>query len=140
MWETWADLVYPDCQDILDLLECNRDYYQSQIPFSPSLTEESKEQNEPNGSDTKPIKDSAADITITTSHTPSSDHNRFQFNLVLDEDAQNENVEDNETQPLQCDSSSSDSGVPSLKQQHIHFTYNMHEDIAEEASLDDTKV
>jgi len=31
LWETWADLVYPDCQDILDTLEDNRSWYQSQI-------------------------------------------------------------------------------------------------------------
>jgi hypothetical protein len=32
LWETWAELVYPDCQDILDALEENRDWYQSLIP------------------------------------------------------------------------------------------------------------
>ena len=36
LWETWADLVHPDAQDILDTLEENRDWYQSQIPVSPS--------------------------------------------------------------------------------------------------------
>ncbi|KAL9879867.1 phosphodiesterase dunce isoform 4-T4 [Glossina fuscipes fuscipes] len=42
LWETWADLVHPDAQDILDTLEENRDYYQSMIPPSPppSATEE----------------------------------------------------------------------------------------------------
>ncbi|KAL1116753.1 hypothetical protein AAG570_005225 [Ranatra chinensis] len=29
LWETWADLVHPDAQDILDTLEHNRDWYQS---------------------------------------------------------------------------------------------------------------
>ncbi|XP_039628619.1 cAMP-specific 3',5'-cyclic phosphodiesterase 4B isoform X3 [Polypterus senegalus] len=36
LWETWADLVHPDAQDILDALEDNRDWYQSMIPQSPS--------------------------------------------------------------------------------------------------------
>ena len=36
LWETWADLVYPDAQHILDTLEDNRDWYQSMIPLSPS--------------------------------------------------------------------------------------------------------
>lgn len=36
LWETWADLVHPDAQDILDALEDNRDWYSSQIPVSPS--------------------------------------------------------------------------------------------------------
>ena len=38
LWETWADLVHPDAQDILDALEENRDWYQSQIPASPTLS------------------------------------------------------------------------------------------------------
>uniref|UniRef100_A0A4W5LT72 Phosphodiesterase n=1 Tax=Hucho hucho TaxID=62062 RepID=A0A4W5LT72_9TELE len=36
LWETWADLVHPDAQDILDTLEDNREWYQSIIPQSPS--------------------------------------------------------------------------------------------------------
>uniref|UniRef100_A0A8C5I3S7 Phosphodiesterase n=1 Tax=Gouania willdenowi TaxID=441366 RepID=A0A8C5I3S7_GOUWI len=36
LWETWADLVHPDAQEILDTLEDNRDWYQSMIPRSPS--------------------------------------------------------------------------------------------------------
>ena len=40
-------LVQPDAQDILDALEENRDWYQSQIPVSPSpSTQELKEEEE----------------------------------------------------------------------------------------------
>jgi len=47
LWETWADLVHPDAQDILDALEDNRDWYQSQIPVSPSSSENDlKEEDE----------------------------------------------------------------------------------------------
>jgi len=47
LWETWADLVHPDAQDILDALEDNRDWYQSQIPVSPSTSShELKEEDE----------------------------------------------------------------------------------------------
>ncbi|XP_028569499.2 3',5'-cyclic-AMP phosphodiesterase 4C-like isoform X2 [Podarcis muralis] len=35
LWETWADLVHPDAQEILDTLEDNREWYQSMIPHSP---------------------------------------------------------------------------------------------------------
>ena len=35
LWETWADLLQPDCQDILDTLEDNRNWYQNMIPNSP---------------------------------------------------------------------------------------------------------
>lgn len=32
LWETWADLVYPDAQAMLDQLEENREWYNSRIP------------------------------------------------------------------------------------------------------------
>uniref|UniRef100_A0A8D2IWN4 Phosphodiesterase n=1 Tax=Varanus komodoensis TaxID=61221 RepID=A0A8D2IWN4_VARKO len=35
LWETWADLVHPDAQEILDNLEDNRQWYKSMIPRSP---------------------------------------------------------------------------------------------------------
>merc|ERR1711953_1378785 len=38
LWETWADLVHPDAQDILNTLEDNRDWYHSQIPLSRSTS------------------------------------------------------------------------------------------------------
>ncbi|XP_029158741.1 cAMP-specific 3',5'-cyclic phosphodiesterase-like isoform X2 [Nylanderia fulva] len=53
LWETWADLVHPDAQEILDTLEENRDWYQSMIPPSPpsddtqqSATNESQQQQD----------------------------------------------------------------------------------------------
>ncbi|XP_039533578.1 cAMP-specific 3',5'-cyclic phosphodiesterase 4D isoform X2 [Pimephales promelas] len=42
LWETWADLVHPDAQEILDTLEDNREWYQSMIPHSPTSTPEEK--------------------------------------------------------------------------------------------------
>uniref|UniRef100_A0A8V5GXQ0 Uncharacterized protein n=1 Tax=Melopsittacus undulatus TaxID=13146 RepID=A0A8V5GXQ0_MELUD len=36
LWETWADLVHPDAQELLDTLEDNREWYHSMIPRSPS--------------------------------------------------------------------------------------------------------
>ena len=58
LWETWADLVYPDAQEILDQVEENRDFYQSMIPISPSTS----------FSNTKPAED----------RTPES---KFQFDI-----------------------------------------------------------
>ncbi|XP_061093408.1 cAMP-specific 3',5'-cyclic phosphodiesterase 4D-like isoform X2 [Conger conger] len=43
LWETWADLVHPDAQEILDTLEDNREWYQSMIPHSPSPTPEDRD-------------------------------------------------------------------------------------------------
>uniref|UniRef100_A0A671P5K9 Phosphodiesterase n=1 Tax=Sinocyclocheilus anshuiensis TaxID=1608454 RepID=A0A671P5K9_9TELE len=42
LWETWADLVHPDAQEILDTLEDNREWYQSLIPHSPTSTPKDK--------------------------------------------------------------------------------------------------
>ncbi|XP_033823653.1 cAMP-specific 3',5'-cyclic phosphodiesterase 4C-like [Periophthalmus magnuspinnatus] len=36
LWETWADLVHPDAQELLDTLEENRDWYLNTMPQSPS--------------------------------------------------------------------------------------------------------
>ena len=44
LWETWADLVHPDAQDILDTLEENRDWYQSMIPPSPPSDDQQQQQ------------------------------------------------------------------------------------------------
>ena len=30
LWETWGELIYPDAQEILDTLEENRNWYNSQ--------------------------------------------------------------------------------------------------------------
>ncbi|XP_053438303.1 cAMP-specific 3',5'-cyclic phosphodiesterase 4C isoform X3 [Nycticebus coucang] len=57
LWETWADLVHPDAQDLLDTLEDNREWYQSKIPRSP------------------------LDLTIPERGAP----DRFQFELTLEE-------------------------------------------------------
>ncbi|XP_070990410.1 3',5'-cyclic-AMP phosphodiesterase 4D-like [Oncorhynchus clarkii lewisi] len=38
LWETWADLVHPDAQDILETLEDNREWYKSTIAQSPLPT------------------------------------------------------------------------------------------------------
>lgn len=64
LWETWADLVHPDAQEILDTLEDNRDWYYSAMRQSPSPPPE----EEPEGPD----------------HPTPPD--KFQFELTLDEE------------------------------------------------------
>nr|XP_023501200.1 cAMP-specific 3',5'-cyclic phosphodiesterase 4A isoform X3 [Equus caballus] len=68
LWETWADLVHPDAQDILDTLEDNRDWYYSAIRQSPS-----------------PPPDEEA---RGPGHPPPPD--KFQFELTLEEDVEEE--------------------------------------------------
>ena len=49
LWETWADLVYPDASAILETLEQNRDWYQARLsPPSSSL-------NNPNTPHSSPL-------------------------------------------------------------------------------------
>ncbi|XP_072704641.1 3',5'-cyclic-AMP phosphodiesterase 4A isoform X2 [Ciconia boyciana] len=36
LWETWADLVHPDAQELLEALEQNRGWYRRRVPRSPS--------------------------------------------------------------------------------------------------------
>ncbi|XP_056232000.1 cAMP-specific 3',5'-cyclic phosphodiesterase 4D isoform X3 [Seriola aureovittata] len=76
LWETWADLVHPDAQDILDTLEDNREWYQSTIPQSPS-----------------PALDEAEDGT----RPPGGD--KFQFELTLEEDGESDTEKDSGSQP-----------------------------------------
>uniref|UniRef100_F7AP89 Phosphodiesterase n=1 Tax=Ciona intestinalis TaxID=7719 RepID=F7AP89_CIOIN len=58
--ETWADLVNPYAQDIINQLASNREYYASRLPNLPS-----------------PNETSDCDVT----------NNRFQFQISLDEDS-----------------------------------------------------
>lgn len=71
LWETWADLVHPDAQDILDTLEDNRDWYHSAIRQSPSptLEEEPGELGDPGPPD------------------------KFQFELTLEEEEEEDSLE-----------------------------------------------
>jgi cAMP-specific phosphodiesterase 4 len=55
LWETWADLVYPDASSILETLEQNRDWYQARLS-SPS---------------TGNLSNSPTNINISSSHQDS---------------------------------------------------------------------
>ncbi|XP_042158584.1 cAMP-specific 3',5'-cyclic phosphodiesterase 4D-like isoform X6 [Oncorhynchus tshawytscha] len=87
LWETWADLVHPDAQDILDTLEDNREWYQSIIPQSPS-----------------PAPDEADD---GSGRTPGGD--KFQFELTLEEDGESDTEKDSGSQPEEDEENSCNS-------------------------------
>ncbi|XP_042234466.1 cAMP-specific 3',5'-cyclic phosphodiesterase 4C-like isoform X4 [Homarus americanus] len=55
LWETWADLVHPDAQDILDTLEHNRDWYQRMIPISPSSSSNDLKEEEYQGDNSQDV-------------------------------------------------------------------------------------
>lgn len=53
LFETWAELVYPDAQEILDQLEDNRQWYLSRIPdegTQPAVENDSKSNQLPSSS------------------------------------------------------------------------------------------
>ncbi|XP_044854383.1 cAMP-specific 3',5'-cyclic phosphodiesterase 4C isoform X3 [Mauremys mutica] len=84
LWETWADLVHPDAQEILDTLEDNREWYQSMIPHSPSPPEQQD-----------PEKGGAGE--------------KFQFQLTLEEEGESDTEPEEAESPLEEDNSGSDS-------------------------------
>ncbi|XP_024134276.1 cAMP-specific 3',5'-cyclic phosphodiesterase 4D isoform X3 [Oryzias melastigma] len=114
LWETWADLVHPDAQDILETLEDNREWYQSMIPRSPSPTSPEEHHNEGRPSD-------GAVGTGGPAHLGGGG-DKFQFELTLEEEEEEEEEEEVDSDlesPLEEESQTSrdrhlDSSSPSL--------------------------
>ncbi|XP_020511169.2 3',5'-cyclic-AMP phosphodiesterase 4C isoform X1 [Labrus bergylta] len=113
LWETWADLVHPDAQDILDTLEDNREWYQSMIPHSPSPSSPDELQ-----AGLGPGGDSALGAGGTLPSGGTGD--KFQFELTLEEEEEDEEELDSDLEsPLDEESQSGgerhqDSSSPSL--------------------------
>ncbi|XP_077463858.1 3',5'-cyclic-AMP phosphodiesterase 4C-like isoform X1 [Stigmatopora argus] len=83
LWETWADLVHPDAQDILDILEDNREWYQSMIPRSPSPSSPDESHAE--------FRQGGSLGGANPSTGVSGD--KFQFELTLEEEEEDEEEE-----------------------------------------------
>lgn len=79
LWETWADLVHPDAQEILDTLEDNREWYQSMIPHSPSPNPEGREEGVLGG-----------EASALSGGGGSSSADKFQFELTLEEEGESD--------------------------------------------------
>ncbi|XP_016886438.1 cAMP-specific 3',5'-cyclic phosphodiesterase 4D-like isoform X2 [Cynoglossus semilaevis] len=75
LWETWADLVHPDAQEILDTLEDNREWYQSMIPHSPLPTTVGQEKKTLSGEALAP---------------GSTSTDKFQFEMTLEEEVESD--------------------------------------------------
>ncbi|XP_061775779.1 cAMP-specific 3',5'-cyclic phosphodiesterase 4D isoform X6 [Nerophis ophidion] len=78
LWETWADLVHPDAQEILDTLEDNREWYQSMIPRSPSP--------HPEGPQEGGLTGEASGFCVGTGNLS----DKFQFELTLEEEGESD--------------------------------------------------
>ncbi|XP_039671000.1 cAMP-specific 3',5'-cyclic phosphodiesterase 4D isoform X3 [Perca fluviatilis] len=79
LWETWADLVHPDAQEILDTLEDNREWYQSMIPHSPSPHPEGPGEGAPAG-EASALGGAGGSISA----------DKFQFELTLEEEGESD--------------------------------------------------
>ncbi|XP_040896826.1 cAMP-specific 3',5'-cyclic phosphodiesterase 4D-like isoform X4 [Toxotes jaculatrix] len=118
LWETWADLVHPDAQDILDTLEDNREWYQSMIPRSPSPTspEEHHAEVGPSGG----AVGAGGSVPSGGGGAGGGGVDKFQFELTLEEEEEDdEEVESDLESPLEEESQwggerHRDSSSPSL--------------------------
>lgn len=110
LWETWADLVHPDAQDILDTLEDNRNWYQSMIPQSPSPPFYQPDK-EGNGGSSGPDK--------------------FQFELTLEEEDSEGTEKDEQSQGDEEEEAEEDQGEEMESTTHIQI-------VTEDASPVDT--
>ncbi|KAM7409650.1 hypothetical protein PAMA_001238 [Pampus argenteus] len=100
LWETWADLVHPDAQDILDTLEDNREWYQSMIPRSPSPSSPEELHTEV-GSGGGAVE---AGTPLPSEGGVGVGGDKFQFELTLEEEEEDEEeVESDLESPLDDD-------------------------------------
>ena len=113
LWETWADLVHPDCQDILDTLEDNRDWYLNMIPVSPSDSNSSP-QPDPE------TPQASGTTTGSTTDSKQADSTRFQFDITLEDSAGGKEGE---------------VAAPRPPPPVIHYSHGAQPDIAEETEL-----
>lgn len=92
LWETWADLVHPDAQDILDSLEGNREWYQSRIPLTPT------------SSTTNICEDvesvQTLDCSLNRHNSNAAQADRIQFQITLEEGDSDDESESNEQDHL----------------------------------------
>uniref|UniRef100_A0A8C1F0L2 Phosphodiesterase n=1 Tax=Cyprinus carpio carpio TaxID=630221 RepID=A0A8C1F0L2_CYPCA len=115
LWETWADLVHPDAQDILDTLEDNREWYQSTIPQSPSPAPDQPEEG-----------------------SRSAGADKFQFELTLEEDGESDTEKDSGSQ--EDDNSCSDSKTLITQDSESTEIPEAEEGISEEVSTEPSMV
>ncbi|KAM6235759.1 3',5'-cyclic-AMP phosphodiesterase 4C isoform 3-T3 [Porphyrio hochstetteri] len=103
LWETWADLVHPDAQEILDTLEDNREWYQSMIPRSPSPPPE------------------APGVSPTAT-------DKFQFELTLEEEEEGESDTELEGAESPVDEDNSGSKTPATDDSELADTEHLSPD------------
>ncbi|KAI6216518.1 Phosphodiesterase [Aphelenchoides fujianensis] len=84
LFETWAELVYPDAQEILDQLEDNRQWYLSRIPDEPESARGNATNNAEGGGNQPTTGGGAHPVSIQSmkSTTSSTDSPRISRQLA----------------------------------------------------------
>lgn len=129
LWETWADLVHPDCQDILDALEDNRDWYQNMIPISPSESLNSSDNKDSGG------EQEGEGAECDNGGCGATDPSKFQFDISLeDDDPGMDIVCDSQQQQQHKQQQQQPSSIPPVsRHHHIGFSLTGEPDIQEES-------
>ncbi|PWA14021.1 hypothetical protein CCH79_00016994, partial [Gambusia affinis] len=137
LWETWADLVHPDAQEILDTLEDNREWYQSMIPRSPSPRPHSQGGG-----------GSLEEASVPGEGPGSATTEKFQFGLTLEEEGESDTEgsprEEKGSRSLTKHSGAFDSGsIPTRRLNKIltsdsgrTFSLDSQKDMAEDRETD----
>uniref|UniRef100_A0A3P9LK24 Phosphodiesterase n=1 Tax=Oryzias latipes TaxID=8090 RepID=A0A3P9LK24_ORYLA len=132
LWETWADLVHPDAQEILDTLEDNREWYQSMIPHSPSPGPETQEE-----------EGLPEEASATASGSCSTSADKFHFELTLEEEEESDTESSTEDEwGFGRTKNSSESGSSAAQQRNQapskdpgrKFSVGLKSDVAEEGA------
>uniref|UniRef100_A0A8C7WWC6 Phosphodiesterase n=1 Tax=Oryzias sinensis TaxID=183150 RepID=A0A8C7WWC6_9TELE len=132
LWETWADLVHPDAQEILDTLEDNREWYQSMIPHSPSPGPETQEE-----------EGHPEEASATASGSCCTSADKFHFELTLEEEEESDTESSTEDERgYGRTKNSSESGSSAAQQRNQApskdpgrtFSVGLKSDVAEEGA------
>ncbi|XP_054459718.1 cAMP-specific 3',5'-cyclic phosphodiesterase 4B-like [Anoplopoma fimbria] len=115
LWETWADLVNPDAQELLDTLEENREWYLNTMPQSPSPPPDRHLQ-----------------------------HDRFQFELTLEEEEEEtgeregeEEEEEEEEEEKENAEEEEENGEDQVEEDHEGKTDEVNDAVEEEETKEE---
>lgn len=95
LWETWADLVHPDAQRILENLEDNREWFASQLPPDSPAADSTVA---PQAVELQPAEEvAAAAAAAAADQTPATDSSQAE------KEADNKNKDEDDKLQVQAD-------------------------------------
>ncbi|KAL1005122.1 hypothetical protein UPYG_G00054840 [Umbra pygmaea] len=158
LWETWADLVHPDAQDLLDTLEENRDWYQSTMPQSPSPPydknllkdrfqfEMTLEDMEPNRNHNNIQQVNGSSHMVRLDNRKTMDENHIEENHIEENHIEENHIEENHTEDNVIEenhieeNNTEDNHIEESHTEKIHTEENrMEENHSEQGSEEDNQ-